>query len=45
MKRYLSLLLFLALWATVQAAIKLPEIIGNDMVLQQRTQARLWGKA
>ena len=35
----------LALWATAQAAIKLPEIIGNDMVLQQRTQARLWGKA
>ena len=45
MKRNLSLLLLLALWATAQAAIKLPEIIGNDMVLQQRTQARLWGKA
>ncbi len=45
MKRNLSLLLLLALWCTAQAAIKLPEIIGNDMVLQQRTQARLWGKA
>ena len=45
MKRNLCLLLLLALWATAQAAIKLPEIIGNDMVLQQRTQARLWGKA
>ena len=45
MKRNLSILLLLALWATAQAAIKLPEIIGNDMVLQQRTQARLWGKA
>ena len=45
MKRNFSLLLLLALWATAQAAIKLPEIIGNDMVLQQRTQARLWGKA
>ena len=45
MKRNLSILLLLALWATAQAAIKLPEIIGNDMVLQQRTQAHLWGKA
>ena len=45
MKRNLSILLLLALWATAQAAIKLPDIIGNDMVLQQNTQARLWGKA
>ncbi len=27
------------------AAITLPEIIGNDMVLQQNTDARLWGWA
>ena len=26
-------------------ALELPEIIGNDMMLQQQTQARLWGWA
>ena len=29
----------------VQAKIVLPDIIGDDMVLQQKTQARLWGQA
>lgn len=28
-----------------QAKIELPEIIGDNMVLQQQTNARLWGKA
>ena len=26
-------------------ALELPEIIGNDMLLQQRTMAKLWGWA
>lgn len=29
----------------VQAKIVLPDIIGDDMVLQQKTQAHLWGQA
>lgn len=42
MKRIL--LLFIALARMGAAAkIRLPEIIGNDMVLQQNAEVRLWG--
>jgi len=38
----------LAVWLSageVSAKIELPEIIGDNMVLQQQTEARLWGTA
>ena len=31
--------------ATLQAKVRLPHVIGDNMVLQQNTQARLWGWA
>jgi sialate O-acetylesterase len=48
MKRnfYLISFLFLFLFSTaVQAEIKLPAIFGSHMVLQQQTDAAIWGKA
>ena len=41
--RLLLLLLFCTL--TASAKITLPDIMGDNMVLQQQTQAQLWGKA
>lgn len=44
MKKYIAT--FLALTATmVNAEVKLPHIIGNNMVLQQKSEVRLWGTA
>jgi sialate O-acetylesterase len=39
--------LFLSLFLSLPAAakIELPDIVGDNMVLQQQTDARLWGKA
>jgi sialate O-acetylesterase len=40
--------LLLAGWMSageVSAKIELPDIVGDNMVLQQQTEARLWGKA
>ena len=37
--------MLLAFVAGANAKIELPEILGDDMVLQQQTDARLWGKA
>lgn len=47
MKTHLVLLLVLALAVNVTARgeITLPAIIGNNMVLQQRSEAPFWGKA
>lgn len=45
MKRILLLFIsFTAVWGAA-AKIRLPEIIGNDMVLQQNAEVRLWGWA
>lgn len=43
--RLLILLLGLAIIIPVQAEITLPAIFGDHMVLQQQTDAALWGKA
>lgn len=44
-----SLLMAVALWSvacmSVQADVKLPAIISDNMVLQQRTDVKIWGKA
>ena len=43
---YIVSLSFLFLFSTsVRAEIKLPAIFGNHMVLQQKTDAAIWGKA
>ena len=36
-------LLFLFFSLSIQAEIKLPQIIANNMILQQQTQAKIWG--
>jgi sialate O-acetylesterase len=41
----LLLPLFLICWSYSYAAIKLPAIISNNMVLQQKSKAALWGWA
>lgn len=43
MKKLLLLALFLAFAATASARLRLPEIIGSGMVLQQNSEAALWG--
>jgi len=40
-----SLVLILALSATLNAEVKLPAIFGDNMVLQQQTDAAIWGTA
>ena len=48
MKLNLSIFTFLFLFAfslSVQSEIKLPAIFGNNMVLQQQTDAAIWGTA
>ena len=46
MKRYLTTLLALAsLTVGTQAKVRLPHLLGDNMVIQQQTEARLWGWA
>lgn len=45
MKKYLFLALLCCATTCVQGAIHLPDIISSGMVLQQQTEAHLWGKA
>lgn len=45
MKRTLTILMLLALTLGTQGKVRLPHIIGDNMVLQQQTDARLWGWA
>ena len=46
MKRTLtSLLAVIAAATTISAKVTLPEIIGDNMILQQQTKVRIWGKA
>lgn len=44
-KRILMFSLLALTLTTAQAKVKLPHLIGDNMVLQQQTDARLWGKA
>ncbi|MCR5130678.1 MAG: sialate O-acetylesterase [Prevotella sp.] len=45
MKKLIIFVMAILLPSAVLAKIELPEIVGDDMVLQQQTDARLWGKA
>ena len=45
MKKILTILAIMALTITSQAKVRLPHIICDNMVLQQQTDARLWGWA
>ena len=45
MKRILIILGLTALTLMAQAKVKLPDFMGDNMVLQQRTDAALWGTA
>ena len=45
MKNLLTILAFAALTINSQAKVRLPHIICDNMVLQQQTDARLWGWA
>ncbi len=44
-KRTILCTMLAAVAFTAQAKVKLPHIIGDNMVLQQQTEARLWGWA
>jgi len=43
--RFLLISAFVALALSTQAKVRLPHLIGDNMVLQQQTEARLWGWA
>ena len=45
MKRFLLLPIAAVLTLSVQARVRLPHLIGDNMVLQQQSEARLWGWA
>ena len=45
MKRNLFLAAIVAISLGTQAKVKLPHLIGDNMVIQQQTEARLWGWA
>ncbi len=44
-KSFLLTLLLFVLALSISAEIKLPAFFSNDMVLQQQTNAKIWGKA
>ena len=43
MKKILAILTLSALAFCVQAKVRLPHMISDNMVLQQQTEVRLWG--
>ena len=45
MRKFLTVLSFILLSTTVDAEVKLPPIFGDNMVLQQKSDAALWGSA
>ena len=45
MKRILTILGLIVLTMSAQGKVRLPHLIGDNMVLQQQTEARLWGWA
>ncbi len=42
-KRFFTLAILALLAISMQAKVRLPHIIGDNMILQQNTEARLWG--
>ncbi|MBQ6287318.1 MAG: sialate O-acetylesterase [Bacteroidales bacterium] len=44
-KHLIAIPLALSLFSAAQAKVTLPSVIGDNMVLQQKTEAALWGKA
>ena len=44
-RRFLFLTLLLSLAVAVSAEVKLPSVLGNDMVLQRNSEVNLWGSA
>jgi sialate O-acetylesterase len=45
MKRFIFVLALVLLCATTHAKVELPNFLGDNMVLQQQTEAALWGTA
>ena len=45
MRKFYLLLVFLSLTFSAFAEVKLPNIIGSNMVIQQNSKARVWGVA
>ena len=45
MKKYIILPLLALLALSAQAKVRLSHLVGDNMVLQQQTEARLWGWA
>lgn len=45
MRKFLTALSFILLSTTVDAEVKLPPIFGDNMVLQQKSDAALWGSS
>ena len=45
MKKLLISLAALTMTLTLSAKITLPKVLGSNMVLQQQSEANLWGKA
>jgi sialate O-acetylesterase len=43
MKKLLALFLFITLHTALKAGIRLPNLVGSNMVLQQNTTIKLWG--
>ena len=44
-RRFLFLTILLSLAVAVSAEVKLPSVLGNDMVLQRNSEVNLWGSA
>ena len=44
MKKFLLTAFVAVAMASAQAKVTLPYVMGNNMILQQQTEARLWGK-
>lgn len=44
-KRILSLAVLATLTMSMQAKVKLSHLVGDNMVIQQQTDVRLWGWA
>lgn len=44
-KRFLSFVILAAMTISMQAKVKLSHLVGDNMVIQQNTDVRLWGWA
>ncbi|MDE5890544.1 MAG: sialate O-acetylesterase, partial [Bacteroidales bacterium] len=44
-QRLIFCILFFAVAVAAEAKIWIPEILGDNMVLQQQAEVKLWGKA